>query len=66
MLGEKPRRFERLVCRALSEGAVSADEAAELLGVPVRDLNLLMEEPDPKRMDTEAGTALLQGPFRMP
>ncbi|MCY4588589.1 MAG: ImmA/IrrE family metallo-endopeptidase [Bryobacterales bacterium] len=66
MVGEKPRRFERLVCRALSEGAVSADEAAELLEIPVRDLNLLMEEPDPKRIDSEAGTPLLQGPFRMP
>ena len=32
----------------------------------VRDLNRLMAKPDPKRMDTEAGRPLLQGPFRMP
>ncbi len=48
MQGEKPRRFERLCFRALSEGALSAAEAAELLEIPVSDLNRLMEEPVPE------------------
>ena len=43
--GEKPRRFERLCLRALSEGAVSEARAAELLNISVRRLNSLMDEP---------------------
>ena len=43
--GEKPARLERLCFRALAEGAVTESKAAELLGVPVRDLNRRMEEP---------------------
>ena len=31
--------------RALAEGAISEAKAAELMGVPVRDLNRRMEEP---------------------
>ena len=36
---------ERLCFRALAEGAVSEAKAAELLGIPIRDLNRRMEEP---------------------
>lgn len=43
--GEKPRRFERLCLRALSEGAISESKAAELLGTSVRELNRRMQEP---------------------
>ena len=43
--GEKPRRFERLCLRALAEGAISEPKAAELLGVPVRELDRRMQEP---------------------
>ena len=43
--GEKPRRFERLCLRALAEGAISEPKAAELLGVPVRELDRRMREP---------------------
>ena len=43
--GEKPTRLERLCFRALAEGAVTESKAAELLGVPVRDLNRRVEEP---------------------
>ena len=43
--GEKPARLERLRLRALAEGAVTESKAAELLGVPVRDLNRRMAEP---------------------
>ena len=46
MRNEKPRRFERLCLRALSEGVLSAEEAAELLDIPVSGLNRLMDEPD--------------------
>ena len=52
LAGEKPMRFERLCFRALSEGALSAAEAAELLEIPVRDLNRLMEEPAPEQAIT--------------
>jgi Zn-dependent peptidase ImmA (M78 family) len=45
MRGETPRRFERLCFRALAEGAVSEAKAAELLGIPVRELNRRMEHP---------------------
>ena len=38
---------ERLCFRALAEGAVSEAKAAELLGIPIRDLNRRMEEPPP-------------------
>ena len=43
--GEKPTRLERLCFRALAEGAVTESKAAELMGVPVRDLNRRMEDP---------------------
>ena len=45
MEGEKPTRFERLCFRALAEGAISDAKAAELLGIPVHELNRRMEEP---------------------
>ena len=45
MPGEEPKRFERLCLRALAEGTISEAKAAELMGVPVRDLNRRMEEP---------------------
>ena len=44
--GEKPVRFERLVLRALAEGAVSESRAAELLGLSVDELD--------RRMDIES------------
>ena len=47
MPGETPKRFGRLCFRALAEGAVSEAKAAELLGIPIRDLNRRMEEPPP-------------------
>ena len=45
MPGEETRRFERLCFRALAEDAISQARAAELLGMPVRDLHRRMEEP---------------------
>ncbi|MBI3472232.1 MAG: ImmA/IrrE family metallo-endopeptidase [Candidatus Solibacter usitatus] len=44
---EKPGRFDRLCYRALAEGAISEPKAAELLNVPVRELNRRMQEPAP-------------------
>ena len=43
--GEKPRRFKRLCLLALVEGAISEPKVAELLGISVRELNRLMNEP---------------------
>ena len=45
MPGETPKRFERLCLRALAEGTISEAKAAELMGVPTRDLNRRMEVP---------------------
>ena len=45
MKREEPRRFERLCFRALAEGAVTEAKAAELLEIPVRELNQRMKEP---------------------
>jgi Zn-dependent peptidase ImmA (M78 family) len=45
LLGEQPKRFDRLCYRALAEGAVSEAKAAELLGISVHELNQRMEEP---------------------
>ena len=45
MVGEEPRRFERLCCRALAEGAISESKAAELLGHSVHELVRRMDEP---------------------
>jgi Zn-dependent peptidase ImmA (M78 family) len=42
---EKPRRFERLCFRALSEGVISEAKAAELIGISVHELNRRMDEP---------------------
>ena len=42
---EEPRRFERLCHRAFAERAISDAKAAELLGVPVRELHRRMAEP---------------------
>ena len=39
MPGEAPKRFKRLCLRALAEGTISEAKAAELMGVPVHDLN---------------------------
>lgn len=44
LLGEKPTRFRRLVFRVLAEEVISEPKAAELLGLPVRELNWRMEE----------------------
>lgn len=49
--GEAPVRFRRLCFRALSEAAISEAKAAELLGMSVRSLNRLMEQP-PDRDDS--------------
>jgi Zn-dependent peptidase ImmA (M78 family)/DNA-binding XRE family transcriptional regulator len=42
---EWPRRMQRLCFRALSEGLISEPKAAEILGISVRDLTRLMDEP---------------------
>ena len=51
MVGEKPRRFERLCFRAVVEGAISEAKAAELLGHSVHELNRRLDAP----LDMEAG-----------
>lgn len=43
--GQTPKRFERIIFRALSEGAVSEAKAAELLGLSVHELDQRMDEP---------------------
>jgi len=45
IVAETPKRFKRLCYRALAEGAISEAKAAELLGISVRRLNELMEDP---------------------
>lgn len=45
MPGEEPKRFERLCFRALAEGTISEAKAADLMGIPVHELNRRMEEP---------------------
>jgi len=42
---ERPDRFRRLCFRAVAEGAVSESKAAELLGVSVRELDRMLEQP---------------------
>lgn len=42
---EGSKRFRRLCLRALAEGAVSRSRAAELLGLPISEIDRLMYEP---------------------
>jgi len=42
---EKPRRMERLCFRALAEKVLSESKTAELLGLSVRALTQLMDQP---------------------
>lgn len=42
---EQPRRMVRLCYRALTEGAISEPKAAEILGISVRSLTKLMDQP---------------------
>lgn len=42
---ERPKRMQRLCFRALSEGMISESKAAEILGISVRDLTRLMDQP---------------------
>jgi hypothetical protein len=42
---ERPRRMERLCFRALAEGLISESKAAEILGISVRTLTRLMDQP---------------------
>ena len=42
---EHPQRMQRLCFRALSEGAISESRAAEILGISVRNLTRLMDQP---------------------
>jgi Zn-dependent peptidase ImmA (M78 family)/transcriptional regulator with XRE-family HTH domain len=42
---EQPRRMERLCFRALSEGLIGEPKAAEILGIPVRELTQRMDQP---------------------
>jgi Zn-dependent peptidase ImmA (M78 family) len=42
---EHPQRMQRLCFRALSEGIISESKAAEILGMSVRDLTRLMDQP---------------------
>ena len=41
----RPERFRRVCFRAVAEGAVSEPKAAELLGVLVRELDRMLEQP---------------------
>ena len=51
MSGEKPNRLQRLCLRALAEGAISDSKAAELLDVPIVEVDKYMSgtlpEPTP-------------------
>ena len=47
MPGEQPSRFQRLCLRALAEGAISESKAAELLDVPLRDVDQYMRGTAP-------------------
>ena len=47
MAGERPLRFERLCLRALAEGAITQSKAAELLAVPMREVDSYMEGARP-------------------
>jgi len=51
MPAERPMLFERLCFRCLAEGAISEPKAAELLGVPVRELSRMMDEPPESEPD---------------
>jgi Zn-dependent peptidase ImmA (M78 family)/transcriptional regulator with XRE-family HTH domain len=42
---EQPKRMERLCFRALTEGLISESKAAEILGISVRSLTRLMDQP---------------------
>ena len=42
---EQPHRMQRLCFRALSEGLIGESKAAEILGLSVRDLTQLMDQP---------------------
>jgi Zn-dependent peptidase ImmA (M78 family) len=42
---EQPQRMQRLCFRALSEALISESKAAEILGISVRDLTRLMDQP---------------------
>jgi Zn-dependent peptidase ImmA (M78 family) len=42
---ERPRRMERLCFRALAEGLIGESKAAEILGISVRSLTRLMDQP---------------------
>ena len=48
---ERTTRFERLCFRALAESAISAAKAAELVGVPVHELDRMMDEPPEDRVE---------------
>lgn len=54
MVGEKPRRFERLCFRAVVEGAISEAKAAELLGHSVHELNRRLNAPPDMEAAAEA------------
>lgn len=41
---EEPKRFERLCYRALAEGLIAEDRAAELLGITVRELDQRLDQ----------------------
>ncbi len=42
MSRKQPCRFQRLCLRALAEGAIGESKAAELLGVPLSDVDQYM------------------------
>lgn len=42
---EEPRRMERLCFRALAEAIISESKAAEILGIPARELTRKMDQP---------------------
>ena len=53
MSGEKPNRFRRLCLRALAEGAISESKAAELLDIPIVEVDEYMRGtlPAPARVE---------------
>lgn len=51
---ERPKRFKRLVFRALSENAISESLAAEMLDISVRQIDEMMKTPSPEQyMDSK-------------
>lgn len=55
LASEEPKRFKRLVFRALSENAITESLAAELLDISVWHLDKMMESPPPEWLTDSSG-----------